>query len=59
MKRLDLIALETYLAATYKREAASRQSRNPELAAQLRAWAEASERRVTALRVGPLFAENA
>ncbi len=56
MRRVDLIALERFLADTYRREAASRQSRYPELAAQLVSWAEASERRVEAMRVGPLFA---
>jgi len=57
MKRADLIAFERFVAATYRREAGSRRSRNPELAEQLNAWAEASERRVTTMRTGPLFAE--
>lgn len=59
MKRIDLIEFERFVARTYRREAASRRSKNPELAAQLTAWAEASERRVTAMRAGPLFAEAA
>ena len=59
MKVTDLIELERYLARTYRREAASRRSKNPELAAQLVVWAEASERRMVAMRVGPLFAEAA
>ena len=59
MKRVDLIALEAFLAATYRREAASRRSKYPALAAQLVAWAEASERRIVAMKAGPLFCEAA
>ncbi len=59
MKRADLIELERYLARTYRREAASRRSKNASLAAQLIAWAEASERRIVAMQTGPLFAEAA
>ena len=54
MNRRDQIANEVHQAAAYRREAALR-SKNPELAAQLLAWAEASERRAEALRSGPLF----
>lgn len=54
MTRIDLIEFERYIARTYRREAASR-SKNPALAAQLVAWAEASERRALALQTGPLF----
>jgi hypothetical protein len=36
-----------------------RRSKNPQLAAQLIAWAEASERRVVAMKAGPLFHEAA
>lgn len=57
MKKSDLIELERYLARTYRREAASRRSRNPALAEQLQAWSEASENRAVALETGPLFAE--
>lgn len=57
MNRADLIAQELTMAAAYRREA-SRRSKNPALAAQLIEWAEASERRATALRCGPLFAER-
>lgn len=54
MTRADLIAFETFVAKTYRREASSRR-KNPELAAQLVRWAEASDARVTAMRAGPLF----
>jgi hypothetical protein len=55
MRRADLIAFERFVAETYRREASNRRSKNPELAAQLDAWGEASERRIEALRCGPLF----
>lgn len=55
MRRVDLIANEQHIAATYRREAANRRKRNPQLAAQLDEWAEASERRIEAMRCGPLF----
>lgn len=55
MKRSDLMELERYLVRTYRREATSRRKRYPEAAAQLDAWAEASERRIEAMRCGPLF----
>lgn len=54
MNRQDLIANERHAAATYRREAAKR-SANPRLAARLIEWAEASERRASELRNGPLF----
>lgn len=57
MRRADLIAFEKHVADTYRREAANRRGKNPVLANQLLAWAEASERRITALRCGPLFVE--
>lgn len=59
MTRRDLIEQERHIARTYRREASSRKSKNPELAAQLVRWAEASERRVDAMLHGPLFAEDA
>lgn len=59
MRRADLIAFERHVADTYRREATNRRGKNPQLAAQLLAWAEASERRITALKCGPLFAEDA
>ena len=55
MKRVDIIAFERFIAATYRREARSRQARYPALAARLTEWAEASERRAEQMRVGPLF----
>lgn len=55
MTRRDLIAHEQFVAATYRREAKSRRSKNPALAAQLEAWADASTRRAESMRVGPLF----
>lgn len=58
MRRADLIAMEKHLAETYRREAANRATKNPALAAMLRAWAEASERRCVAMRTGPLFVET-
>lgn len=54
MNRRDLIANEMPQAAAYRREAALR-TKNPDLAARLIEWAEASERRAEALRSGPLF----
>lgn len=57
MRRVDLIKFEVFVAETYRREASNRRSKNPKLADQLLAWAEASERRITALRCGPLFVE--
>ena len=54
MTRHDLIAFERHVAATYRREAKKR-TKNPALVAQLLAWAEASDRRIEAMRVGPLF----
>lgn len=58
MTRDDLIRRERENAALYRAEA-RRRGKNPALAAQLNAWAEASERRAEALRCGPLFAEAA
>ncbi len=55
MKRIDLIEQERHMARTYRREANARRKRYPEAAAQLDAWAEASERRIEAMRCGPLF----
>jgi hypothetical protein len=55
MRRADLIAQERHMAATYRREAANRQSKNPRLAARLVEWAQASDRRAEELRCGPLF----
>lgn len=55
MRRVDLIKFEQFVAETYRRESANRRSKNPALAAQLDAWSEASERRIEAMRCGPLF----
>jgi len=55
MNRRDLIANEVHLAATYRREAGSREHKNPVLAERLRQWASASEARAEELRCGPLF----
>jgi len=55
MNRRDLIANEMHQAATYRREAKSRRSRNPDLAAQMVRWAEASIARAEQMRAGPLF----
>lgn len=55
MKRVDLIAFERFVAATYQREAKSRRSRYPALADQLDAWAAASLARAERMRIGPLF----
>lgn len=54
MTRQDMIAAETFAAKQYRREAA-RRHKAPEVAAQLMAWAQASERRVDTLKFGPLF----
>jgi hypothetical protein len=53
-RQREAIAFERHVAATYRREAKNR-SKNPALVEQLLAWAEASDRRVEAMRVGPLF----
>lgn len=50
-----MIANERHQAATYRREAASRRSKNPNLAARLIEWAEASDRRAAEMLHGPLF----
>lgn len=55
MRRADLIAFERHVADTYRREAFNRKSKNPALAAQLMEWAQASERRIEAMKCGPLF----
>lgn len=55
MRKVDLIAMERHLAETYRREAVNRRSKNPTLAAELETWAQASLRRVEAMRCGPLF----
>jgi len=59
MTRRDLIAHETWLAATYRREAKSRRSKNPLLADELERWANASEARAEKMRAGPLFGAGA
>jgi len=55
MRRVDLIANEMHQAATYRREASCRRSKNPALAARLIEWATASEKRAEEMRCGPLF----
>ena len=57
MTRRDLVAFEQMIAASYRREASSRRKKNPVLAAQLERWADASERRIAAIKHGPLFEE--
>lgn len=52
MRRSDLIANERHQAATYRREASSRRSKNPTLAARLIEWAEASEKRAAEMKFG-------
>jgi hypothetical protein len=59
MTRRDLISHETWLAATYRREAKSRRSKNPALADELDAWANASAARAERMRCGPLFGKDA
>lgn len=55
MNRRDLISFERMAADMYRREAKARAKRYPAAAAQLIRWAEASERRIDAIKVGPLF----
>jgi hypothetical protein len=55
MTRADFIAFERHIAAAYRREARSRRKRYPALAEQLDRWAEAADRRIEAVRCGPLF----
>jgi hypothetical protein len=55
MNRRDLVANEKHYASTLRREAASRRKRYPAVAEQLDRWAEAADRRVEAIRCGPLF----
>jgi hypothetical protein len=58
MTRRDLIAHETWLAATYRREAKSRRSKTPALAEELEIWARASLARLEKMRCGTLFGEG-
>jgi hypothetical protein len=55
MTRRDLIANEIHQAVTYEREAKSRRTKNPALADQMVAWADASRKRAEQMRCGPLF----
>lgn len=55
MNRRDLICFERMAAEMYRREARARAKRYPAAAAQLGRRAEASERRIEAIRCGPLF----
>jgi hypothetical protein len=59
MTRRDLIAHESWLAATYRREARSRRTKYPALADELEVWANASEARAEKMRSGPLFGVGA
>ena len=54
MTRADLIGFETFIAATYRREARKR-ARYPALAARLNELADASIARAEEFRSGPLF----
>lgn len=55
MNRRDLIAFEAFYAATLRREATARAKSNTAASEQLLRFAEAAERRVEAIRTGPLF----
>jgi len=55
VNKRDMIAQELQIAANYRREAKARAARYPALAAQLRAWADASVSRAEQMRCGPLF----
>lgn len=59
MNRRDVLALEAFYAATMRREARAREKTNGPAADQLNRFAEASERRVEAIRHGPLFDREA
>lgn len=59
MTRRDLIAFERFCADLYRREAKSRASRYPGVAAQLERWACAADRRIEAIKCGPLFDQEA
>lgn len=54
MTQPDLVAFETFIATTYRREAKKR-GRNPKLAARLNELADASTARAEEFRSGPLF----
>jgi hypothetical protein len=54
MTQPDLVAFETFIATTYRREAKKRR-RNPKLAARLNELADASAARAEEFRSGPLF----
>ncbi len=55
MRRSDLIAMERYSAATYRREAKAREGYAPDVAARLRQFADTADARCEELRAGPLF----
>lgn len=57
MNRKDLISFEQFCRNLYRREADARRKRQPEAAAQLDRFADASERRIEEIKCGPLFAE--
>jgi hypothetical protein len=59
MTRRDLVSFKSWLAATYRREAKARRTKNPRLAAELEVWANASEARAEKMRSGPLFGVGA
>jgi hypothetical protein len=58
MTRKDMIAFERFYAATLRREAKSRAAKYPVVADQFARWAEAADRRVEAIRCGPLFDQD-
>jgi len=55
VRRDDMISNERHQADLYRREAKRRRRKNPALADQLDAWADASMGRAEQMRVGPLF----
>ena len=59
MNRRDVLALEAFYAAAMRREAKARANTNSAAAEQLNRFDEASERRVEAIKCGPLFDREA
>lgn len=55
MNRRDLVAFETFYRETLRREARAREKRYPAVAEQLNRWADAADKRIEAVRAGPLF----
>ena len=55
MTRQDLLAFEQFYQSTLRREASKRARSAPAVAEQLIRWADASARRIEAIKTGPLF----